>query len=273
MTLSIVIANWNTRRLIEECLSSIFDTTPRGKPEYEIIVIDNASTDGSREFLRALNDKITLIENDTNAGYAKACNQGMKAARGKYVLLLGSDTLMQPDTLNECVNFLENTSDAGAVACRLINPDGSLQSSLKKFPRLKNAFYTYLSFDKLNRDYDMTDFSYSRTCTVDQAAATFLMIRKDLIESIGWFDESYRILYNDVDLCSRIWQAGKKIYFLHTVSIIHYGSHSTKNADYPLRKIMYSDIYRYYSRHFGFKAKFLYPILAIRLLIVTSIKA
>jgi len=273
MTLSIVIANWNTRTLIEECLNSIFETTPQGELEYEVIVIDNASTDGSREYLHGLGNKIILIENHTNTGYAKACNQGMKAARGKYVLLLGSDTIMQKNTLKECVNFLETTEDAGAVACRLLNPDGSIQNSLKKFPKLKNAFYTYLSFNKLNREYDMADFDYNQTCTVEQAAATFLMIKKDLVEKIGWFDESYRILYNDVDLCSRIWQNGKKIYFLHTVSIFHYGSHSTKNADYPLRKVMYSDIYRYYSRHFGFKAKFLYPILAFRLLIVSTIKA
>lgn len=273
MTLSIVIANWNTRTLIEECLTSIFKTTPAEVLKYEIIVIDNASSDGSREYLRGMKDKITLIENSVNLGYAKACNQGMKASSGKYVLLLGSDTIMLENTLKECVSFLDNTSDAGAVACRLLNPDGTIQNSLKKFPKLKNAFYTYLSFNKLNREYDMASFDYNQTCPVEQAAATFLMIRRELAEDIGWFDESYRILYNDVDLCSRIWAAGKKIYFLHTVSIIHYGSHSTKNADFSLRKIMYSDIYRYYSRHFGFKAKFLYPILAFRLIVVSSIKA
>mgnify|MGYP001492425100 CR=1 FL=1 len=132
MTLSIVIANWNTRTLIEECLNSIFETTPGGQREYEVIVIDNASTDGSREYLHSLKDKITLIENQINAGYAKACNHGMKAARGKYILLLGSDTIMQKNTLKECVNFLETTEDAGAVACKLLNPDGSTQSSIKK---------------------------------------------------------------------------------------------------------------------------------------------
>ena len=152
MILSIVIANWNTRTLIEECLNSIFETTPKGEPGHEVIVVDNASSDGSREYLQGLGDKIILIENDTNAGYAKACNQGMKSAAGKYVLLLGSDTIMQKNTLKECVNFMETTEDAGAVACRLLNPDGSIQNSIKKFPKLRNAFYTYLSFDKLNRE-------------------------------------------------------------------------------------------------------------------------
>lgn len=273
MTISIVIANWNTKSLIEDCINSIFSTTPFGEIKYEVIVIDNSSTDGSREFLRSLKEKISLIENDTNVGYARACNQGMKIAKGRYVLLLGSDTIMKPGTLKRCAEFLDSNPKAGAVACKLLNPDGSTQNSLKKFPKLKNAFYTYLSFDKLNRRYDMADFGYNTTCETEQAAATFLMIRKELLEQISYFDETYRILYNDVDLCSRIWEAGYKIYFLHSVSIIHYGSHSTKNADFALRKIMYSDIYRYYSKHFGFKAKFLYPILAFRLIVVSTIKA
>lgn len=273
MTLSIVIANWNTKGLIEGCINSIYNSTPAGELSFEIIIIDNASTDGSREFLHSIKDKITLIENDTNIGYAKACNQGMKIAKGRYILLLGSDTIMQAGTLTACADFLETTPDAGAVSCKLLNPDGSTQNSLKRFPKLKNAFYTYLSFEGLNRNYDMADFDYNDTCEVEQAAATFLMIRSDLLEKISYFDESYRILYNDVDLCCRIWKAGYKIYFLHTISVIHYGSHSTKNADFTLRKIMYSDIYRYYCRNFGFKAKFLYPILAFRLIVVSTIKS
>lgn len=273
MTISIVIANWNTLELIRQCIASIIETTPLSEIEYEIIVIDNASSDGSTEYLRSIADKITLIENTENIGYAKACNQGMKIAKGKYILLLGSDTIMKPGTLKNCAGFLDANKEAGAVSCRLLNPDGSVQSSLKKFPKLINAFYTYLSFDKMNREYDMADFDYCSTCTVEQAAATFLMVRREIMEKINYFDESYRILYNDVDLCSRIWKSGYRIYFLHTVSIIHYGSHSTKNADFALRKIMYSDIYRYYCRNFGFKAKFLYPILAFRLVLVSTIRS
>ncbi len=273
MTISIIIANWNTKELIEGCINSIYDTTPVSLLSYEIIVIDNASTDGSPEYLKTQTGRITLIQNKENLGYAKACNQGIKIARGKYILLLGSDTIMQKNTLSECVSYLETHNDSGAVACKLLNPDGTIQNSVKKFPKLKNAFYTYLSLDKMNREYDMSDFDYNSTCEVEQAAATYLMVRKDILENINYFDESYRILYNDVDLCSKIRLEGYKIYFLHTVSIIHYGSHSTKNADFALRKIMYSDIYRYYCRNFGFKAKLLYPILAFRLIVVSTIKA
>ena len=272
MILSIVIANWNTRGLIKQCVESVFNTTG-SEPEYEIIVIDNASTDGSVEYLRSLGGKITLIENSVNEGYAKACNAGIKAAAGKYVLLLGSDTIMKPGTLKRCVMFLEENPGCGAAGCRLLNPDGSIQNSCKRFPLLKNAFYTYLSLGRLNAGYDMAEFGYDKTTEVEQIDATFLMIRKPLLEKIDYFDESYGILYNDVDLCRKINDLGLKIFFIHDAEIIHYGSHSTKMADFALRKKMYGDIYRYYKKNFGFKARFLYPILVFRLLVVSSIKS
>ncbi len=272
MTVSIVIANWNTKDLIKQCVDSIFSSV-KPELEYELIIIDNGSTDGSVEYLLSLGDKITLIQNSKNFGYAKACNQGMKIAKGKYILLLGSDTIMHKGTIEGCVSFLDLHTDAGAVGCKLLNPDETPQNSCKKFPRLANAFYTYLSLDSLNREYDMADFDYNHTREVEQIATTFLMTRSELMERIGCFDEAYRILYNDVDLCHRIWDAGYKIYFLHTCSVTHYGSHSTKQANFRLRKKMYGDIYRYYKNYFGFKAKFLYPILVARLVIVSSIKA
>ncbi len=273
MTLSIIIVNWNTKELIGKCIESIFDTTPLSELLYEVIVIDNGSADGSKEYLLSLGKKIVLINNDTNRGYAAACNQGMKQAAGKYMLLLGSDTLMLNGTLVKCAAYLESNPQVGAVGCKLLNPDGTAQNSCKKFPTLKNAFYAYLSLDKLNRSYDMADFGYDKTITVDQIATTFLMIRAEVIKKTGMFDESYRILYNDVDLCKRIRSSGWEIVFLHICSIYHLGSHSTKQADFALRKKMYGDIYRYYCRNFGFKAKFLYPILVTRLLIVSTIKA
>jgi GT2 family glycosyltransferase len=269
MILSIVIASWNTLELLKQCIESIFETAQLG---FEIIVIDNGSKDGSAQYLESLGSKIVLIKNPMNLGYAKASNQGMKIAIGKYILLLGSDTIMKKGVLESSIDFLDNHTDAGAVSCRLLNPDSSIQNNCKKFPELKNAFFTYLSLNSLNKDYDMADFKYDRTIRVDQIATTFLMIRKDVLEKIGYFDEAYRILYNDVDLCHRIYDSGYKIYFLHTCSLIHYGSHSTKQADFKLRKIMYADIYRYYKNYFGFKAKFLYPILVLRLLVVSTIK-
>ncbi len=274
MTLSVVIVNWNTKDIIEKCLDSIFKFYNKNieSGEFEIIVIDNGSTDGSAEYLSSLGGKIFLIENDDNIGYASACNNGMKSAKGKYVLLLGSDTIMMEGALEKCIGFLDSHVDSGAVGCKLLNPDTTVQNNCKKFPSFANGLYTYLSLDKLNRDYDMHSFGYDITIPVEQIATTFLMIRKDVLEKINYFDEKYRILYNDVDLCRKIWDLGFKIYFLHTASIIHYGSHSTKKAGFRLRALMYEDIYRYYRKNFGFKALLLLPILALRLIFVSAIK-
>src|SRR5690349_8138427 len=173
MKVSIVIANWNTKDLIRQCIESIFNSVQPGF-EYEVIIIDNGSSDGSREYLESLGNRIVLITNDTNRGYAKACNQGMRTAKGEFILLLGSDTIMRKNTIEDCASFLESHPEAGAAGCRLLNPDGTVQNSCKKFPALANAFYTYLSLDSMNREYDMAYFDYNHTREVEQIATTFL---------------------------------------------------------------------------------------------------
>jgi len=274
MILSIIIVNWNGKELTENCIESILLTNKERieNNEFEIIVVDNGSADGSIDYLKTFSGPVRLISNKKNTGYAPACNQGMKEASGKYVLLLGNDTVILDEALERCIKFLNENNDCGAAGCKLLNPDGTAQNNCKKFPKFKNGFFTYLSLDKLNHDYDMDWFKYDETREVEQISTTFLMIRKSLLEKSGYFDESYKILYNDVDLCKRIWDAGSKIYFLHTAEVIHLGSQSTKKADFSLRKIMYKDIYRYYRRNFGLKALLLKPILAARLLFVSATK-
>jgi GT2 family glycosyltransferase len=274
MIVSIVIVNWNNKNLTRNCIESIFassgDKFKSG--EYELIVIDNGSSDGSREYLRSIKECIKVIYNDSNIGYSPACNQGMKLASGKYVLLLGNDTLITNNSLEKCIEFMEKHADAGAAGCKLLNPDKSIQNNCKKFPGLKNAVFTYLSLDKFNNDYDMDWFTYDETREVEQISTTFLMVKNDLLKRMNYFNEDYRILYNDVDLCYRIYERGYKIYFVHTAEVIHFGSRSTKKAGLKIRKIMYSDIYRYYRNTSGIKAIILIPILFFRLMLVSAVK-
>jgi GT2 family glycosyltransferase len=274
MILSIIIVNWNGKRLTKNCINSILETNP-GKiksGEFEIIVIDNGSADGSVEELKKLIDSIKLIENKENIGYAPACNQGIRIAQGKYILLLGNDTLILNGALEKCISFMEKHSECGAAGCKLLNPDGTVQNNCKRFPEFINGFYTYLSLNKLNRDYDMSWFKYDKTMEVEQISTTFLLIRSSLLKNTGGFNEDYKILYNDVDLCKKIWKSGKKIYFMHNAEVIHYGNQSTKKARFRERKIMYSDIYRYYRKNFGIISIMLLPVLFARLLFVTAIK-
>lgn len=272
--LSVVIVNWNAGQLSIDCIDSIYRDKLWDKDPHsiEIILVDNGSSDGSVFEISERFPGVRIVSNDKNLGYAVACNQGMRIARGKYVLLLGNDTVLKDNALENCVNFLDNDISCGAVGCRLIYPDGELQGNCKRFPRLRNAFYTYLSLNRLNYDYDMLWFDYGRTTEVEQIATTFLMIRNDILKKVGFFDEQYKILYNDVDLCKKIWGAGYKIFFLHTAEAIHYGCHSTKRAGFKVRRIMYGDIYRYYRNSFGIRAILLKPILLFRLAFIIIIK-
>ncbi|MFA5405108.1 MAG: glycosyltransferase family 2 protein [Ignavibacteria bacterium] len=274
LILSIIIVNWNAKQLTSNCIDSIYnDNFFSINPEnIEIILIDNNSVDNSFRELSKIFPDVTIISNEQNLGYAIACNQGMRIAKGKYVLLLGNDTELRGNALSDCIIFLEKNNICGAVGCRLVYPDGRLQGNCKKFPKQKNSFFTYLSLNRLNYDYDMLWFNYNETIEVDQIATTFLMIRNDILKKIEYFDEQYKILYNDVDLCKKIWNSGSKIFFLHSVEIVHHGSHSTKKADFKIRKIMYSDILRYFRNNFGVKANFLIPILTIRLLVTSIFK-
>jgi GT2 family glycosyltransferase len=272
--LSVIIVNWNSKQTTTDCIKSVYsDKLCKDNPrQCEIILIDNNSSDGSQDEIKKIFPDVVLISNKENFGYARACNQGMEIAKGKYVLLLGNDTIIKNDALRNTVEFMETHTDCGAAGCRLVYPDGRLQGNCKRFPKLINAFYTYLSLHKLNRDYDMIFFDYDKTIEVDQIATTFLMIKKEVLNKTGFFNEKYKILYNDVDLCKRIWESGYKIYFNHTVEIVHIGSHSTNKAGFKVRKIMYDDIFRYYRNNFGIKANLLIPVLYFRLIIVSLFK-
>jgi hypothetical protein len=269
--LSIVIVNWNSRKETLKCLNSIHNISDYRilQNNSEIILVDNYSSDGSVIEIKQKYPDIILVENKINEGYAKAANQGMEITKGKYVLLLGNDTELKDGSLENCINFLDKNNQTGAVGAKLFFPDGGLQGNCKRFPTLKNAFYTYLSLDRLNQDYDMASFKYDEQLKVDQIATTFLMIRRNVLKLVNYFDSQYKILYNDVDLCKKIYNAGYNIYFLPEAVAFHHGSHSTRKAGFKVRKIMYEDIFRYYKNNFGFRAYFLLPVLIIRLLIVS----
>ena len=269
--LSVVIVTWNTKEQTDECINSII-SLPEFPEKIEIIVIDNNSGDGTDILLKEKYPFIHYTKNNYNAGYAPACNKGFENSSGKYVLLLGSDTELTDGCLYKCIDYLEKNQDTGAVGCKLLFPDGTLQGNCKKFPTLKNAFFTYLSLGRFNRDYDMAWFGYDRIMEVDQIATTFLMVRNDILRKLKGFDEQYRIMYNDVDLCKRIKELGYKIVFLNEAEAYHHGSFSTKKAGYKVRKIMYEDIYRYYSNNFGMKAVWLLPLLKFRLLMTVLFK-
>ena len=213
---------------------------------------------------------VRLLRNARNEGFARANNQGYGISGGTFILLLGSDTLMRKGTVETMAGYLDAHASAGAVGCRLLNPDGTPQMSCRRFPRLRDAVATYLSLHRLARDYTYGDFDFARTQDVEQPAATCLMIRRSVIEATGLFDERYAILYNDVDLCRRIRAAGWSIWYLGDAEIVHHGCVSTNQATPEIRLEMYRNILRYFTTDNGWIARaVLTPILFVRLLAAT----
>jgi len=234
MDLTIIVVNRNGARVLSPCVRSIIKQT--SEIEYELIVVDNASTDGSADRLAEEFPMITIVRNDRNIGFAAANNIGMRMSKGKFVLLLNPDTEVLDGALQKTVAFMVSTPRAGIVGCKLVYPDGMLQPSVRSFPTLWNIFseaffiYRILPKSRLFGKYYMTYFDYGMTSEVDWASGAFLMIRRNVIDRVGELDEQYFMYAEELDYCYRARQYGYSvIYFSGACIIHHWGGVQTTN--------------------------------------------
>ncbi len=230
MRVSIIIVSWNVKALLEKCLVSLERYTDPA--QCQVIVVDNASTDGTVAMMQERFPWVEVIANTENAGFARANNQALAKATGEYILLLNPDTEISNDTIEKCVQFMQTHPDAGAVGCKLLNADGSHQPSVRRFPTVLAMLFVLFKINKLwpnnpvVQSYLARDFDYSRTQSVDQIMGAFMFLPKSLIDRIGLFDERFFIWFEEVDLCRRIRQARSKVYYTPETSIIHHGGES-----------------------------------------------
>ena len=230
--LSVIIVNWNTKDLLSQCIESIKTHTER--TSYEIIVVDNFSSDGSPEMVEKNFPDVFLIKNKKNRGFGRANNQGLAKAQGKYILFINSDVVVEENCLDEMLDFMEKNPDVGASSCKLTFPDGTLQHSCRKFPSLKTFFLMLLGVRyffpnmKIFRYYLMLDWDHSNIKEVDQIMGSFMLIRRDVLDQIGSFDERYWMYFEEVDLCLRMKKAGWKIVHYPYVSAVHFLSKSSE---------------------------------------------
>ena len=255
--LSIVIVNYNTRNLLKACLDSIYTGT-KGI-EFEVIVVDNNSCDGSREMLEKEYPQMVKIFNQDNKRWAGGNNQGIKIAKGIIIALLNSDTVVIKDAFAKTIQFMGRFPEASIVGCKLLNPDGSLQTSCKGFPSVWNlfeeSFFLYLLFprSKLFGHYYLNGFKYDRIMPVDMATGACLFITRQTFEKVGLFDESFYFYGEETDFCFRARQLGCRTYFFPDAEIIHYGSGSQSNRKEHF-KILHESIVRFVRKHFhGFE--------------------
>jgi len=226
MDASIIIVSYNSASFLEKCIESIINS--QNYLDIEVIVVDNASTDGSVELIKSNFTIVKLIRNDLNFGFAKGNNIGISAAKGEYVLFLNPDTILCQDTLSKMVNFMKNTPDAGALGPKLIYPNSSLQLSCRHFYNLRTIFLRRTILGKifpnsrLLRYHLMSDWDHNTTQEVDWVLGACLMVPRKVLEKVGYFDEKYKMYFEDVDLCYRIKKAGYKVYYYPGATVIHH---------------------------------------------------
>jgi len=265
---SVVIVNWNTAPELARCLTSLRRHVRR--TSFEVIVVDNDSRDGSREWL-ARQKGLEVVLNPGNRGFAPAVNQGLARARGKFTLLLNSDVTFREDALTPLVRFMGRHPRAGAAGAATFYPDGRLQRHIRPFPTLRMAFDSLAGLDRLSprlfpsAETFMHQADHSRTRSCDQVAASYLILPTELFRKVGGMDERQFILYNDVDLCERLWKHGRGVWYVAGARVFHEGCVSTRRTGPLLRFRMYLDILRFFTKRRGAAAVLLLsPVLAIR---------
>lgn len=240
--LSVVIVSYNTSDLLNNCLSSIEAWLEANSHTGEVIVVDNASTDGTSGMIRRRFPDAKLIENHRNVGFAAANNKGIRAARGRYIVLLNPDTTVLGDAFGQMASYLDSNPGVGMVGPRLMFPDGRVQSSRRRFPTRLTGYLEstiiqdYWPNNRIVRRYYLADRPDNQTQPVDWLVGACLMVRREAITSVGLLDERYFMYSEEVEWCYRMKRYGWKIVYLPQAAVIHHeGASSSQNV--PQRQI------------------------------------
>ena len=261
--LSIVIVNYNTRNLLRDCLCSVYAS--QGDFQYEVIVVDNCSPDGSVEMVQQEFPQAKLIASEINGGYAYANNLGLRLAQGDYVLLLNPDTVLPPTALRDMLAFMEEHPDAGVAGPKLVLADGSLDWACRRsFPTLDVAFYRLVGLSKrypnsprYNR-YNLGYLDPDQVAEVDSVVGAFMLIRREALDQVGFLDEGFFAYAEDIDLCYRIKvDHGWKVYYNPAVVVKHYKGQSTRQRAMAMNIEFYRAMWLFHKKHFAQRTFFL----------------
>jgi GT2 family glycosyltransferase len=253
--ISVVIVNWNTRELLLDCVESLIEQTRESS--LEIIVVDNASRDGSMEALSERFPEVVSIRNLDNLGFSKANNQGLRIARGRFLCLVNSDVKALDGVLDKLRAFLEDQPDVGAVAPRTVGGDLKLRRNCREYPTIRNAFCEAVFLDQLFpsvrvfRGRILRGYDYATTQEIEVLSGCFLMVRREVIEKVGMLDERFFIYSEDVDWCRRIRAGGWKVVFFPGAEAIHYGGSSSTVERVRFNREMVKANLQYWRKHHG----------------------
>jgi len=256
--ISVVVINYNTAHLFGEFFAAL--EAARGALKLQVIVVDNASRDGSVDILRTKYPNVELIKNPTNVGFGRANNQALPLIRGRYVLLLNTDAFVAPDTLQKTVEFMDLNSHCGVLGVKLVGRDGVLQPSCRYFPTPWNVFLSRTDLGRFfpgTRLVDDMSWDHASIRECDWIPGCYYLVRRQVIERIGLFDPRYFLYYEEVDHCRRVRQAGWSVMYYPFTQVVHTGGESAA-TDGPLthegRQISALQIeseFLYFRKHYG----------------------
>ena len=268
ITISVIIVNYNVKEYLAQLLLSLERALQT--ISHEIIIVDNHSIDGSVQFLKDKNFKVRIIENDENLGFGRANNQALKICKGKYVVLINPDTVVQEDTFSRMIDFFDNTPDASVATCKIIDPAGNFSVDCRhSIPTPSVALWKVLGLSKLfpkSRifgQYNMTYLNSDQIYSIPAISGSFMMMKKEVLDQVGLFDEQFFMYCEDIDLCHRITQAGFKIYYFPETQIIHYKGESTKKDNLDYVKTFNKSLYQFFQKYYAPKSIFLFRWLVM----------
>ncbi|MCG2755597.1 MAG: glycosyltransferase family 2 protein [Desulfobacteraceae bacterium] len=267
MDVSIIIVNWNTKKLLLDCIYSIHETVKN--ISFEIWLVDNASTDGSVEAVKQNYPDVKIIQNKKNLGFAAANNIALERMRGQYALLLNTDTILTNGAVEDLFDFMEKNSDAGMACGQLLNQDGSKQNSVANFPGLHSLICNESLLQILfPRKFPGKRREYKKPVEVDSCIGACLMVRKKAMDEVGLLDKRYFFFFEETDWAYRMKQAGWKIYFVPSAKIFHIQG-QTVGHNVVSRVMFYRSRYIYFKKWHKNSYPLICLIIFVRLLINT----
>jgi N-acetylglucosaminyl-diphospho-decaprenol L-rhamnosyltransferase len=273
MDISIIIVNWNSAGHLRNCLKSIYPV-PMGK-SLEVVVVDNASYDGAGKMIGEQFSQVRFVQSDQNLGFARGNNLGVRSSSGRVLVFLNPDTLVSASGIAQIAENLESLADAGAMGCKILNADGTLQTSaVQSFPTILNQA---LDFERLRQKFPNSPlwgmgslFSSSNApVPVEMISGACIAVRRNVFEQVGEFSSEYFMYGEDVDLCKKIWISGWKIYYLPSTSIVHLGGQSTKlreSSDFSticLQESMQTYVSKFYGPAYGIAYRLSRVVMAL----------
>lgn len=257
MDLSVVVVSWNVRELLADCLASVYASLEGSGISFEVLVVDNASTDASVALVRERFPQAHLLANAENRGYAGGSNQGLALTSGRYAVILNPDTLVHDNALGTLLRFMDEMPAAGMAGPRLVYGDGQFQHSAFAFPGLGQVLLDFFPLhgrlleSRLNGRYPRARYAAGRPFPVGHPLGACMMVRRAVLEQVGGMDEGFFMYCEELDWAMRIHRAGWGVYCVPQAELVHYAGQSTQQVRSEMFVALWRSRFRFFAKHYG----------------------